>query len=534
MKTKHLHGTEIKNITLSISLLTSNRKDTIRKCLDSLTPLREQVSSELIIVDTGCDEEMLSIIEEYADHIVHFKWCDDFAQARNAGLEQASGEWFLFLDDDEWFEDVSEIVTFFQSGEYKNYTIAQYVVRNYGNLEGTLYEDSFLLRMAKLGENVRFRSCIHEALCVFEGQTKYLNDYVHHYGYVFTTPKEKFRHHERNETLLRKMIKEDRENLRWWLHLAQEYWVVQERYRLLDVCQEVLSMTKEWPYDKIGSRKGSFYVGRVLAAQRLYRYKDAVLYIKEALADQTNDQRCLAKLFALGAEIYYEMKDHAQCIECIRSYLVCYEKAGSDNDSTIFLDDAYSDITYAGVISLILSVAIAENDVDVLKGYFEWLGWQQDRLVVYDTGLFSSLVNFIADHSYDEYFVHMAQTFMDWAVYDRSFRDTIKNTLKKIESDGDFIRFGHIVKVFSQIRSGDEYILYLKIRAAGLGLDQDKEQLADIYWNLLQQTENMIRCISFYRSLSGHSLNFIYVIIRARHFRGKWNYYQRYVKRQFI
>lgn len=208
MKTKYLQGTEIKNITLSISLLTSNRKDTIRKCLDSLTPLREQVSSELIIVDTGCDEEMLSIIEEYADQIVHFKWCDDFAKARNAGLEQASGEWFLFLDDDEWFEDVSEIVTFFQSGEYKNYTIAQYVVRNYGNLEGTLYEDSFLLRMAKLGENVRFRGCIHEALCVFEGQTKYLNDYVHHYGYVFTTPKEKFRHHERNETLLRKMIRE--------------------------------------------------------------------------------------------------------------------------------------------------------------------------------------------------------------------------------------------------------------------------------------------------------------------------------------
>ena len=32
-----------------------------------------------------------------------FKWCDDFAKARNAGLEKCTGEWFMYIDDDEWF-----------------------------------------------------------------------------------------------------------------------------------------------------------------------------------------------------------------------------------------------------------------------------------------------------------------------------------------------------------------------------------------------------------------------------------------------
>ena len=37
--------TENNHIILSIALLVSNRKDTIQKCLDSLTPIREAIPS---------------------------------------------------------------------------------------------------------------------------------------------------------------------------------------------------------------------------------------------------------------------------------------------------------------------------------------------------------------------------------------------------------------------------------------------------------------------------------------------------------
>ena len=116
-----------KEIKLTISLLVSNRKDTVPKCRESLRPLLEQVDSELIITDTGCDEDLVAYMKRYTDNIVRFKWCNDFAKARNVGLKMAKGQWFMYIDDDEWFENVDELVEFFNSDEEIKYTSASYV-----------------------------------------------------------------------------------------------------------------------------------------------------------------------------------------------------------------------------------------------------------------------------------------------------------------------------------------------------------------------------------------------------------------------
>ena len=113
-----------KKCKLTISILASNRKDTIPKCLESIKPLLEKVDSELIVTDTGCEEDLLDIIRKYTDKIVRFQWCNDFAAARNVGLNMAHGQWFMYIDDDEWFDDVTEIIKFFNSEEEKDYVLA--------------------------------------------------------------------------------------------------------------------------------------------------------------------------------------------------------------------------------------------------------------------------------------------------------------------------------------------------------------------------------------------------------------------------
>ena len=92
-----------KKVLLTISLLVSGREETTIKCLDSLTPIMQEIPSELILVDTGCSQELKAKLQEYTQQIIPFTWCNDFSKARNAGLERANGEWFLYLDDDEWF-----------------------------------------------------------------------------------------------------------------------------------------------------------------------------------------------------------------------------------------------------------------------------------------------------------------------------------------------------------------------------------------------------------------------------------------------
>ena len=72
---------------LTISLLVSNRIDTIKKCMESIRPLLEQVPSELIVVDTVGEENSdgsLAIAREYTDKIIPFDWCPLPAQCRQA------------------------------------------------------------------------------------------------------------------------------------------------------------------------------------------------------------------------------------------------------------------------------------------------------------------------------------------------------------------------------------------------------------------------------------------------------------------
>ena len=73
----------MQQILLSISMLASNRKDTIRRALDSLKPIMEQIPCELILVDTSTDPEVPPILQEYTDKIIKFKWINDFSAARN-------------------------------------------------------------------------------------------------------------------------------------------------------------------------------------------------------------------------------------------------------------------------------------------------------------------------------------------------------------------------------------------------------------------------------------------------------------------
>ncbi|MCQ2536822.1 MAG: glycosyltransferase [Lachnospiraceae bacterium] len=210
---------------LTIGLLVSNRIDTIEKCLNSLKPLLEELPAELIVADTVGPEKTdgsLYIAEKFTDKVTHFEWCNDFSAARNATLLPAKGEWFMFLDDDEWFEDVTEIIDFFKSGEYKNYNSATYIIRNYTDFEGTGYGDSSILRMIKRTPSLKFEGNIHEHFNKVYRPCKRFECFVHHYGYVYTSEEQKKAHSERNMSLLQKEIEKNPMDLRLHTQMALE------------------------------------------------------------------------------------------------------------------------------------------------------------------------------------------------------------------------------------------------------------------------------------------------------------------------
>lgn len=323
-----------KSKKLTISILISKRPDTVRKCLESIKPILEQVDSELILTDTGCGEEVRSIIEEYTDNILEFEWCRDFSKARNLGLKKAKGEWFLFLDDDEWFEDVSDIVEFFNSGEYRNYGIATYYQRNYGDAQGLEYEDLVVGRMIKLESDIHFQYAIHECFNRVPGKTKVLNAYVHHYGYVYKSEKDRLAHSERNISLLLVEHEKDPYNLKHILQLVQEYNAI-EKY------DDSLAMAlKGIEYDKKKQTtekfcRNSLFVNVINCYIRGEKYKEIIEIGTKYIEEEQLDELAKAIVYFRMSAAYFELKQYEKALEAVLEYWKRYEC--QSNNSSVYV-----------------------------------------------------------------------------------------------------------------------------------------------------------------------------------------------------
>ncbi len=231
------------SIQLSISLLASDKPAALERCLDSLLPLMMRVPSELIVVVTGTDERVRDTASRYTDQIIPFVWCNDFSAARNTGLEAARGEWFMFLDDDEWFEDTKEIEDFFLSGEYRNYGTAFYKVRNYFDWDGIRYFDFHAFRMAKRRSSVSFQNAVHEELVPRIGTARYFDAYVHHYGYVSGIVKADAGKSDggkasRNIPMLLKAVRRNPEYIKNYIQLTQEYYGEGDLDKAAEFCRK--------------------------------------------------------------------------------------------------------------------------------------------------------------------------------------------------------------------------------------------------------------------------------------------------------
>ena len=210
-------------IKLTIGILVSNNIKTIRRCLDSLQPILTGVKSELIIVDTVGEEQSdgsLAIAKEYTDKIYHFDWCNDFAAARNVCMENASGEWFLYVDDDEWFEDVQEIIEFFNSEACNKYCQGLYQIRNY-DVDGT-YTTATVSRFLRRTETMRFIGKVHETVTEIYLPQKMFSIVAGHSGYAFETDEEREKKQQRNVGILSQEIKEEGLNSSRAAQMVQE------------------------------------------------------------------------------------------------------------------------------------------------------------------------------------------------------------------------------------------------------------------------------------------------------------------------
>ena len=84
-------------ISLSLCMIVKNEEDVLARCLDCV----DGIADEIIIVDTGSQDQTKQIARQYTEHVYDFAWIDDFAAARNFSFQQATMDYILWLDADD-------------------------------------------------------------------------------------------------------------------------------------------------------------------------------------------------------------------------------------------------------------------------------------------------------------------------------------------------------------------------------------------------------------------------------------------------
>lgn len=89
------------NPFFSVIVPTHNSQGYIRKGLNSI---KEQTFTdyELIIICDSCTDNTINIAKQYTDKVYEIV-AHSPGSSRNKGLEMATGQWILFMDDDDWF-----------------------------------------------------------------------------------------------------------------------------------------------------------------------------------------------------------------------------------------------------------------------------------------------------------------------------------------------------------------------------------------------------------------------------------------------
>jgi hypothetical protein len=84
-------------MSLSVCLITRNEERSLAQALGSVAG----VADEVVVADTGSTDRTVAIALELGARVSHFAWQDDFGAGRNFALDQATGDWVLWLNPDE-------------------------------------------------------------------------------------------------------------------------------------------------------------------------------------------------------------------------------------------------------------------------------------------------------------------------------------------------------------------------------------------------------------------------------------------------
>ena len=217
---------------ISACVMVKNEEKNLPRWIQSMQGLAD----EMIVVDTGSTDRTVEIAQKAGAKVFHMPWQNDFATPKNYAIDQAQGDWIIFLDADEYFLPASKekVLKVLQEIEAKNSRINAVVCKlinvdadHHYRIQGGIHQ----LRIFKRSLKMRYQGKIHEHLVDKDAAMHevYATDdiVIYHTGYSTNIARKKL---ERNLQFLKQREKENdgKENPDDVLHYMDCYYGIQD------------------------------------------------------------------------------------------------------------------------------------------------------------------------------------------------------------------------------------------------------------------------------------------------------------------
>lgn len=332
-------------------MIVKNEEEFLEQCLNSV----KELVNEIIIVDTGSTDKTIEIAKMFNAKIFKYEWNNDFSEARNFSIKQATKEWILFIDADEIIshEDHAKIKELTENKEVMGYFLIQ---RNYINDSTTLgwvpskddnykekkdftgYLPNPIIRLFQNNKGIQFKNKVHESIgesiYKMNGKVKNSNIPIHHYGKAnLEKMKEKG---EMYTQIGEDKIEENADEAKWHFELGVQH-------------QELNQLDKASHYFKNAIEKNPKYVkayinlgGNLIKQNKL---TDAFKILKTALKISPNSAEAynnIGIILAKGGKIEKSTLLFQKAIELNPNYASAYKNLGLSYNTLGKFDEAES------------------------------------------------------------------------------------------------------------------------------------------------------------------------------------------------
>jgi tetratricopeptide (TPR) repeat protein len=209
--------------TISLCMIVRDEEAVLGRCLASVAGAVD----EIVVVDTGSTDRTVEIAREHGAKVLEHVWTDHFAEARNVGLEAATGDWILHLDADEAVAEgeAARLRELTRRGWREGFLLT--LVNKLGAEDGDTVMVNEALRLFRNRPHHRFEGRVHETVlhrlpADAPERIEVAGVRLDHDGYLHSAraAKDKTR---RNLELLERQLREEQPSAYLHFNLGTEY-----------------------------------------------------------------------------------------------------------------------------------------------------------------------------------------------------------------------------------------------------------------------------------------------------------------------